>query len=529
MAGKGYVARIVGDASSFMKESSRVSGALDNLADAMQDMATSSTSSAGRAEKAIDKTGKAAKNAGKDTRKAGKDIGQAFDKAADSAEDSAKTTRRAFENLASKLSSDADRIREKQTSSYKSSGKAMEEVSDEIRQNWGETMSSFDGSAQSAVDMVADTFGGLAASLGVGGPVGSLVLGAIAAIASSMGSKWVDSFEKTKEANADMYQEMLENATAYFNDEQITKKFNDIMSGAEGALIDKKTLDRYVEATSMSAQDIALAFADTRSQQASDLSKHMQETQKKYDDAVDSMNNALTDNATDSSMRLSALANQYDTDLIDQWNEHTDAIDKNSESVRSNTDYLREHGYGIDDAGAALRDYAQAQAEAQQAATDTIATIQENNNTYGSATAAYTENQSALASLVETFNQQTDAAKAAGASSSELKSIQYEQAAAFLEAAAAAGIGAKDAANLAYEYGLIPKDVATDVAVIGSDKARQKSQQLKQEYERLPKNSKLKVGVEGDYSGISAVRSGLLSAIGVLRVPVQPTQSRGKY
>lgn len=521
MAG-GYTIKIAGDASKLISSTKDAEDALETVATALDEIADESKNSATASAKNLDKIADAGKNAGK---KIDKTLGKAFDTSSDKAQDSLDDVRKASKKLAQSIKEDAASISKRQSQAAKDTSEAWEEVGDEIRQNWGETASSFDGSAQSAVNMVSDTFGGLASSLKVGGLIGSAFLGVVSALVANFGTKWIESFDAVEERNKEMYQQMLNNANGYFNDEQIVENFNKILSGADDALIDKGTLDKYVTATKMSAQDIALAFADVRSEQSKALQKFLDAAAQENSKATAAMQNAQASERSNIAARYKTI----DPSLLNLWRDHIELINGNTEAIKSNTAYLSEHGYGLEESGAAARDYAQAQADIASAFDEVKTQIAENIATHGNATEALDANMSALAEYSEQLQNVQSTAQVAGATTEEITALQYEQAAAFLDAAAAAGISAKDAATLAKEYGLLPDKIASDVGLIGADKAQQKAKDLKQEYDRLPKDAQLKVSVEGDYSNLSSIRQNIINRLGTVKIPVQGTTSRTEY
>lgn len=519
MAG-GYTIKIAGDASKLISSTKDAEDALETVATALDEIADESKNSAAASAKNLDKIADAGKNAGK---KIDKTLSKAFDTSSDTAQDSLDDVRKASKKLAQSIKEDAATISKRQSQAAKDTAEAWEEVGDEMRQNWGETMSSFDGSAQSILDMFTGTLGGLASSFG--GFFGSLALGVVSGLSSAIGSKWIESFDAVEERNKEMYQQMLANANGYFNDEQIVENFNKILSGADDALIDKGTLDKYVNATKMSAQDIALAFADVHSEQSKALQKFLDAAAQENSKATAAIQNAQASERSNIAARYKTI----DPALLNLWHEHTDLINGNTEAIKSNTAYLSEHGYGLEESGAAARDYAQAQANIVSALDEVKAQIAENIATHGNATEALDANMSALAEYSEQLQNVQSTAQAAGAKTEEITALQYEQAAAFLDAAAAAGISAKDAATLAKEYGLLPDKIASDVGLIGADKAQQKAKDLKQEYDRLPKDAQLKVSVEGDYSNLSSIRQNIINRLGTVKIPVQGTTSRTEY
>lgn len=520
MAGKGYVAKIAADASGFIRESAKVENSLDAMADALDDIATSTSKTANDSARDMAKIGKEAKQTGKDVEKA---FDKAFESGGDKAKDSAKEAEKAYRNMAQKMSQDLEKVQHKQKETASKASQVFEEVGDEMRQNWGETMSSFDGSASSLVDGIADTFGGLAASLGVGGVFGTLFLGSIAGLISNWGQKWIDSFSEIEEKNKQMYEQMAENASGYFSNEQIIENFNKILQGADDAIIDNKTLEEFVSRTEMSSQDIALAFADIHSKQAQELSKKMSDASRKYSSELKNLQSDIKTNMTEGSGRMIDGDTRALKELSDQWGEFTGKIKDNQTEILTNNEYLEKHGYTAKAGAEAARELAAANAEAEKAFDDVTEQIKENIKTEGSIEAAWTQNQAALADYVDQLNAQYDAAQQAGAGSQYLEKLQYDAALSFIEAARQAGKTTAQALELGQAYGLIPKDVATYIREHGTDDAKKKVQNLSKEVRDAPKNLNVNASITYDPGQVARTVNQMKVGIGVLRVPMQPT------
>lgn len=517
MAGKGYVAKIAADASGFIRESARVENSLETLADALDDIAHDTS-------KTADKAGREFSKISKDSKNTGKDVEKAFDKAGESVSKdmkaSAEESEQAYRAMAQKMSADVEKMHAKNRQGASKTSEAFKEVGDEMRQNWGETMSSFDGSAQSLVDGLADTFGGLAASFGVGGVFGAVALGAVAGLISSWGQKWFDSFEKIEERNKEMYQQMSENASGYFSNEQIIENFNKILSGADDALIDTKTLEKFVERTEMSAQDIALAFADVHSKQAKELDAKMSDARENYTAELEKIRNDVKTNMCGAGGMIDADTRGL-KELSDEWQKFTGIISDNQSKITSNTEYLEKHGYTAEEAAEAARDLAEANAQAGKAFDETTKRIQENIKSEGSAKNAWTQNQAVLAGYVDTLSDQYKAAVQAGAGTEQLTAIQYDAALSFIEAARQAGKTTNQALELGQAYGLIPENVATEIRENGTDAVKEKVKRLKTDVDNVPKKISIKSEMSYDPNQVARTVSQMRAGIGVLKVPAQ--------
>lgn len=524
---KGYTMKFLADVGSFIKGANQASDALEDVADVLDDVQREAKDTSKETEKTFDKaddsasayerslkkTADALADVKDQAKKTGGKIEDSFDDAAKDTAKAAEKTEKSFREAFSQITRDSQKAKTATSQDARQMENAFDEAGDEIRQNWGETMSNFDGSAQSAVDIIADSFGGLAASLGVGGPLGTLFLGAAAGVVSYFGTKWIEGFEKVEERNKQMYDQLLENADAYFSQEQIVENYQKILSQAEDAMIDISTVEKMAETTGLSHQTIALAFADVNGKAAEELSRAIEDAQTRInaekaqrstiERAVRGAHGAH-DTREEQSLRLAATA----------WEKHTDAIRRNSDEIKTNRDFLNQYGIGLDTATSATRDYVQAVAEQATALADVKTAISENVEAHGSQAAAVEANKAELAGFVDELLSVQDAADQTGASADELTALQYEQAAAFLEAAEAAGFSASEAADLAREYGLIPESVATNIKTTGVDGARTKAQNLRSDLKKIPAsvttNVKINAPTQGTLAGmISQIQAGL--------------------
>jgi hypothetical protein len=145
------------------REVKDLSTALDDTADALDDLARDSKRAGDKTERALDDIGDAGKDVGRDIDDAGEKVERTF---------------REMVQDAKKAERAVDDVGEGGGKSMRKFGDATGEVMDETRQNISETFSSFRGDAEDFAQLGQDIIGGLA---GAGGIVGALGLGAAAA------------------------------------------------------------------------------------------------------------------------------------------------------------------------------------------------------------------------------------------------------------------------------------------------------------------------------------------------------------
>lgn len=515
------------DTSDALDDAGKAGKHLDDAADSARDL----EKDLDRAEKAADQLG----DSGKDIDKiedAADDAAQEIDrdlvKALKEAAKQADATGKAAQEGFAKGFKEADTRNQGFVKGLRDSGEAQEEVLDEMTSNWGETMSSWNGSAEDAVRIIADTFGGLAGSMAIGGAVGSLFLGSVAGLISVFVQKWQDGSEQIEERNAEMYAAMLENADAYFNNEQIVERFHQQMQGGDDAPIDKKTFQLLQDSTGLTNQELSLAVADPRGKYGQQMSSVFQSQRT----AVNKRQPVSGDYPESSDQYQADLEGwRAEKDAItaaeDAWTEYKGGVDSTSDSIKSSNEFLAENGLLLEENGGAARDLTTAQADSAQAFKDTKTALEDNIESYGSSKDAMTANKGELAGLVDTLAAEQEALEASGASSEELTALQESQAAQFIETASAAGLEKDEALDLAVQLGLIPESVATDIRENGADNVQNKAKGTKTAIDNIPSGKTVKVNLKGpDNWAISSVLAGIESRLRPVRVQIQPVKGR---
>ena len=504
---------------------------LDKIGDSLDDIEDSAKKAATGSERNLDKIGDSLDDVGDEAKKTGRKIEEEL-------EDGTKDGAKGADKMESTFSESFEGIRRKSRQTQedisghsRQMGEAQSEVLDEMTSNWGETMSSWNGSAEDAVRIIADTFGGLAGSMAIGGAVGSLFLGSVAGLISLFVQKWEDGSEQIEERNAEMYAAMLENADAYFNNEQIVERFHQQMQGGEDAPMGKKQFSQLQSATGMTDQELALGVADPRGKQGQQIVSGFQQRRT----ALDKLQPVAADYPESSDQYQAALEGWRDEkDAINEaeaaWNDYKGGVDSTSDSIKSSNEFLAENGLLLEENGGAARDLTTAQADSAQAFKDTKTALEDNIESYGSSKDAMTANKGELAGLVDTLAAEQEALEASGASSEELTALQESQAAQFIETASAAGLEKDEALDLAVQLGLIPESVATDIRENGADNVQDKAKKTKKAVDDIPPGKTVKVDLKGpDNWAISSVLAGIESRLRPVQVQVQPVTGRLAY
>ena len=245
----------VSDVRSFLKGTRDIEGAMDDVADALDDVARDSQRMERDVSRDLDGI---AREAGQMEQKVTRDLDSVADEGRDAGQKLERSFRDAFD-VGKRESRDAGQDIERNTRrSFDDAGDRVGEFKDEARQNFSEVASSFTGDMDSAVDLVQGTFGGLAGS--IAGPVG-LALGGLGASAGVFYTLWKENAERVERRVQDMYEDMRESGNAFLSEEFIAQGVADIFGKTEDAVIKWENLQKIVEATGATEALVARAYA----------------------------------------------------------------------------------------------------------------------------------------------------------------------------------------------------------------------------------------------------------------------------
>lgn len=210
----------------FLRGTSDVEGALDDVADSLDDMGRDAQAAARDAERALDDVADAGTNVGDDIKDAGRDAERALDDVAqqaaktgteieseietaaraagDEAEKMERSFKDAFDTVSKKAKDAGDDIDKNTRQGTGRGGEAIGEFKQEAVSNFSEVASSFQGDMTSAVDGVQGLLGGLAGSsipgVGIAAGIAGLAMGAAFAGAQEEADKTRERIDRLREA-----------------------------------------------------------------------------------------------------------------------------------------------------------------------------------------------------------------------------------------------------------------------------------------------------------------------------------------
>jgi hypothetical protein len=207
----------IADITSFLGGTKKLEAALDDVVDSLDDITDAGSDVDSKVGSSLEDVGKSADDAARKVEDLGsdlkdvskvdtsgveaevKEIGSAADTAAEKLETSFSS---AFDTLKREGRTATDKSKKDLKDTGETGVNTMREFKDEAKQNLSETISSFNGSASSAVDAIQGTLGGLVAALGPAGLVGVAAAGVGIGLARSL-------FEKSQEAAEDFRERVL--------------------------------------------------------------------------------------------------------------------------------------------------------------------------------------------------------------------------------------------------------------------------------------------------------------------------------
>ncbi len=429
--GRGINIDFVANVGKFLGRTKDIEGALDDVADSLDDLAR-------EGEKAGDKAGDGLKDGLKDAGTAAEKLERKFRDAFDEVK---KGSRKAGDDLGGNIKRGT-----------REAEQGLDTFKDEARQTARETAASFDGTADSAADMVQET---LANALGGFGPLGAAAGIAGAAAIGTLYTAWQEKTEAMKQLVADMYADMIESGREFVSADFINQQIGEIVQD-----------DNLVRAYSDAASKIGVSASEAIAAAAGDPA-----AMDKVRAAAQAFYASLGDASTSYRGDVNALVG-----AVDAQNE---AIDTAAGRARLARDAM------VTSAGA-LDDWRQAQAGVSDIITDTNNALLDNSEAYkDNAEVLQEKNVAALSDMATRLAEVNRAAVDANVSGADLAQVQQEQYDAFMAAARGAGLAESAARNMAAEYGLVPTDVTTDVTATGVDQARTGAQGLKRDLDAL--------------------------------------------
>lgn len=270
MARNGLNLSFVSDVSGFLKGTRDVEGALDKVADSLDDLAREGQRAG---EQAGDGLGDGVRDGGRDAERALEDVqatartelGRVEDHARDAATDTSKSAekmersfREAFDAVKSESKKAGDDVADSTKRGFDKAKEGAGEFRDEANSTAREAAASFDGSA----DSIAGTFQEVAANAFAGfGPAGAAAGLAAAVGIGVMWSSFQADAEAAKARITEMAEAMIEANTRVVGADFINDQLKAIYTDAEGAAIKLDELRTAAEQTGVTESTLARAFA----------------------------------------------------------------------------------------------------------------------------------------------------------------------------------------------------------------------------------------------------------------------------
>lgn len=211
-------------------------------------------------ERAMEDVGGSLDDLARDAQRKGRDIGDDLERVGREGEDAARTLERSFKESFDDVRRDAKRktddVADDTKRAMSKAGDATGDFKREALSNVSETASSFDGSMESIADMVQGTFGGLADLPGVG-----LAAAGLAAVGGGVAAAWQQHTERIKQQVESMFEDLIESGEDYLSQSYIQEQYWAIIQGADDAILKQSELNKIVEQTGLTSQQVALAYA----------------------------------------------------------------------------------------------------------------------------------------------------------------------------------------------------------------------------------------------------------------------------
>lgn len=221
------------------------------------------------------------------------DMARDADHVADEGEDSARRLARAYDRAGDQIRRDSRSTSKATQDAYADAGR---EAGDEFAQNLGESLSSGDISG-----LLSGTVGGLVGTFGKGGPI-ALALGALGAVGVGVFQAIQDAAVKADAASQQAFDDLHDNATR-------EARLNAFLSDRFGSTVKGwEQISRYAEASGVSVEAIADALATgTGARQLAERFDLIARKAYETEGTLDRTNSVLLDGSDDLRDRADAM------------------------------------------------------------------------------------------------------------------------------------------------------------------------------------------------------------------------------
>lgn len=285
-------------------------------------------------EKGFEDTADSLDELAREAQRSGDKVERSFDDAGDAADDASTKLERKFRDAFREVESDAkkagdevgDRLKDGGRDAERSAdrvGDAFKEAGDEVGQSARESAASFSGEIGDVADLAQET---LANAFAAFGPLGA---GAGIAAAAGLGALWTsisENAEASKQIVENMYEAMKEAGAAYVGEDYIRQAADDIIQGADTAIVSMDRVRETVEATGLSAGTVIRAYAGDAEamaqvlQVAGDKQRELQDEASATNTSQIAQLQDVQDSFDGTNEKLDAAREKYDS-----WNQVVEA------------------------------------------------------------------------------------------------------------------------------------------------------------------------------------------------------------
>lgn len=492
----------IADIAEFLRGTRDIGEGLDDVADALDDLTT--------AGERVDS------EVGADLTSVGKEAEQAADKVERSFKDAFRAVESQGRTSSRRVQRDVDDV----------GHGAFRDFRDEARQNLAESVSSFRGDAESAVDAVQSTFGGLATALGPAGVVGSVIVAAGIGVLRSVATKAEEAVREVAERGAELAGEFIDADAVAVSIEQITEAIKELATtatthgkfwwtDASTELIDLRDTSETAGVSfakmaagvaaggvsaSLALEDVNARLAEinrlTAAQGSGQSAAILAQAYGAQSAALGRLKTQLEDAALaqDVANESATLALELQHDQADALAALQPALDNSIEAAGASATAAYTHATAAEvqatanlEAAEAVerkntaiatevtQNLAAANAEIAyaQAVDDATEAIEKNGTTHDLNTQKGRTNRTMLITMATALTALAEAREKDSGKVEDYNRVIDENRAQFVKAAIAAGYTRTEAKRLADQYGLMPKKVKTEVTDDGTAKKTQ--------------------------------------------------------
>jgi len=496
---KGFSLPFLADVSNFLRGTRNMADALEDVADAVDDLGTDTAKSA---ERAGDKLADGFKDGAKTAAKSLDTVDASLKDTATEAKSTESKASDAFKGIAADAKAAGKKVGDSQKQGFKEAESGVKEFGDEANSTAKESAASFDGSAESIIGSFQEVAANAFAGFGPAGAIAGLAAAAGIGIAITQMQAGAEEANKFKEASIDLAGQIVEaggriedidlggiisawGRTA-IEDNWITPWTNEASTNFQETAKDAKAAGVDVEDAikgSAGAAEDSRKFLEGTSQAWQELTEKIQDGTT-YGQAGEEQLDASAQAAKTQRDALSDLRGQAEKnikttgDAVDIARIETDVTGDGTAAIEAKVQALEDEARAKQDAAGNAMDAVTAEIAYNDAMSQGAKDIAKNGEGLDLNTEKGKANQQTLVDMAKSANDLRDAQVAAGDSTADITAKQEAARTSFVNAAIAAGMGKVEAEKLATSYGLVPKDVPTYVKAYNVEETKRSLQGL---------------------------------------------------